>query len=190
MAKGKGGNLSQSSGPLLIGLLMVVVSLGVLIWQARWVRSAIAGPVPITAAELRQLDNPAKLDNPWVVYTFDNALDTKLGIAEQRGGVETPRTHYLLTQVQDRWLVTEVPHNFQGQQVTGYLDVWSAPLRKEALEKIGAAMPAQKPLLLPFQLDAEYGYRSQCWAMLGLCGFFFLGGLAMVGYGVKDLMAS
>lgn len=186
----KGGNLSGASGPLGIGLIMAAIALGVLIWQARWVRSAMAGPVPITAAELCQLDNPANLQNPWVVLTFNNALDTKLGIAEKRGGVESERSRYLLVQVQDRWLVTEVPHNFQGQQVTGYLDVWKTPLRREALEKIAAQMPAQKARLLPFQMDAEYGYRSQCWAMLGVCGFFVIGGLVMIGYGVQDIMRS
>lgn len=35
--------------------------------------------------------------------------------------------------------------------------------------------------LLPYQVDAEYSYRGQCWSVLGIGGFLMLGGFYFLG---------
>jgi hypothetical protein len=166
---------------LLFGLACLIGSIVLVLWNLRWVRSAMAGPVKISAAELAKLDDPAKLDNPWVTIPLDGKQETQLGISSKRGGSVTEKSRYLLVPVGERFLIAEVPANHSGNEATGYLDRWSAPLRKEAIGKIEGKFPQLKAQMLPYQFDAEYGYRSQCWAMLGIAGFGLVCGLFLTG---------
>lgn len=173
---------------LLLGILLGVAALGFLIYQWRWISSAMHGPVPITLDELRQLEDPSTLRNPWVSLTYEQAIDTKLGLVSKKGGQSTPKSAYLLIKVGDRWLITEVPPSHSGREVVGYLDTWSTPLRKKAIDQIKANFPGQQAALLPYQFDAEYSYRGQCYAMVGVIGFFLLVGIVLAGMGLVGLL--
>jgi len=107
----------------------------------------------------------------------------QLTLVSSKGGQKTPKSRYFLVQVQDAWLIAELPYNHTGSQVTGYLDIWSTPLRREAVSKIHANQPAEANQILPFQLDAEYGYRGQCIAMVGIAIFCIVGGLFVAASG-------
>ncbi|OAI54839.1 hypothetical protein AYO44_03190 [Planctomycetaceae bacterium SCGC AG-212-F19] len=169
----------QAIARLVFGVALLGTGLIMIFWNFRWLASAMQGPVPITIAELRQLTDPGQLPNPWVSFTFDQAIDTKLSLVASKGGKTTPKSHYFLVQVQDRWLIAELPYNHAGNQVVGYLDIWSTPLRREAVAKVHANQPAEASQILPFQLDAEYGYRGQCLAMVAVAVFCIVCGLVL-----------
>lgn len=166
---------------LIFGIACFIGAIVVVVWNLRWVRSAMAGPVKMSTAELAQLDDPAKLDNPWVTIPLAGAQETGLGISSKRGGSVTDKSRYLLVPVGDRWLITEVAARHSGSEATGYLDRWSAPLRKEAIGKIEGKFPQLKAKMLPYQFDGEYSYRGQCWAMLGIAGFGLVCGIFLTG---------
>jgi hypothetical protein len=174
--------------PMIFGLLCVAGSLILVLWNVRWVISAVTGPQPMTAAELRQVPDPPAMFNPWVTLSYDASVETNLAMATTKGGQKTQTARFILISLRDRWLIAEVPPDHRGNQVTGYLDVWSAPLRRESIQKIESQFPQMKDQLLPYQLDAVYGYRSQCIAMLILAGIFFVLGLWMFGYGAWGLL--
>jgi hypothetical protein len=166
---------------MVVGLFFVLASLGTLLWQLRWVKSAFAGPVPVTPAELRQLSDPDTMSNPWVSFAYDQSEDTGLGIVSTgllQTILGTGRSRYILIAIQDRWLIAEVHEGHAGNRVTGSLARWSTPLRQEMLADVHARFPAHR--MLPFQLDAHYAYRSECFALLCLVGFFFLAGVFLI----------
>jgi hypothetical protein len=166
---------------LVLGLVFVLGSLAVLLWQLSWVKSAYAGPVSITPAQLRQLSDPGTMANPWVSFVYDQSVNTGRGIVRTsllQTILGTGRSRYILIAIQDRWLIAEVPESHAGNRVTGCLEKWSTPLRREELEAIGARFPAHQ--MLPYQLDAHYAYRRECMAMLCLVAVFFLVGVFLI----------
>ncbi len=178
----------QAAARLTLGLIFVVASLGGLFWQLRWVRSAFAGPVAITPAELRELADPDTLANPWISLTYDRSVETRMSIVSTslwETILGTGRSRYLLIQIQDRWLIAEVPDDHAGNQLTGSLETWGTPLRRETLETIHARFPAHQTL--PFQVDARIPYRRECFAFLTLITVFFLTGVYLIRFGmVRD----
>jgi hypothetical protein len=177
---------NQALGRAGLGAVMAVVGLTLLVYNGKWFWSAWRGPTAITMEELRQLQDPAGLDNPWVYFTFGKSIDTNLGLVRTKSGQQTtPKSKFLLIQVKDRWLIAEVPHNFGGSQLTGYLDVWGTPLRRESIDRIKAEAPEQANLLLPYQLDGEYKYRVQCFSMAGIAGFLLMTGVVLTYNGLK-----
>ena len=95
------------------------------------------------------------------------------------------RSKYLLIRVGDGWLIADVPAGFTGNQVVGYLDRWWSPLSKEVIDHVKGRFPDRD--VLPYQLNAEYSYKGQCFAMLGIAAFIFLVGVAILGYALSDL---
>jgi hypothetical protein len=166
---------------LLLGLVFVLGSLGLLLWQLSWVRSALAGPVSVTPVELRQLTDPDTLSNPWVTLVYDRSVDTGIGVV-RTGLLNTilgeGRSRFVLIAIQDRWLIADVPENHFGNRVTGYLTKWSTPLRLEEVSKIRTQFPGHP--MLPFQLDAHYAYRRECVALICLVIVFFLAGVFLI----------
>ena len=86
----------RAKAQLAIGVLMVAIGATILFFNWRWTRSALAGPVPITLAELRRLDDPKSLANPWVSFTCDEVIETGLGISSTKSGQTTEKTRFLL----------------------------------------------------------------------------------------------
>jgi hypothetical protein len=176
----------QAVARFVVGLAFVLASIGTLLWQLRWVKSAFAGPVVVTPADLRPLADTHTLANPWVSLAYDRSEDTGMGIASMsllETILGTGRSRYLLIQIQDRWLIAEVPEDHAGKQATGCLEMWSTPLRLDALEAIHSRFPAHG--LLPFQLAAHTPYRRECYAMLGLVAIFFLAGIYLIHLSVR-----
>ena len=163
-------------GQLIFGAILVVASLVVLSLNLKWITSVFAGPVEIKIADLRNVEDPRSLPNQWVSFTFGNAVETGVALVGSRSS--TPKARYLLVQVQDRWLVAEVPPDHVGNEIIGYVEAWSAPLNRKVLEDIAAKFP-QHPQL-PIQVDAVYNQRVQGYSLLGVMGFFLIAGLALL----------
>lgn len=162
-----------------IALVIFLLGCGILLYQWRWIASAVAGPRRMTMAELRNVNDPAELANPWVELMATNAVETDLTYVEKSKFGSNTKSKFYFIQVEDRWLIAETPPDHQGGIFVGYLDVWGTPLRKQAVEAMRARVPAGGTLL-PFQFDGEYGYRSQCAAFVGLVLLFFFGGAAFM----------
>ena len=70
-----------------------------------------------------------------------------------KSGKTTQRSKYLLIRVGDRWLITDVPANFQGFEVVGYLDKVDPEAARRARERYAC--------LEHFGGDSEsYGYAT------------------------------
>jgi hypothetical protein len=166
---------------VFLGLFVFAVALGILFWNLQLIRNLLAGPQPITVAELRQLENLDRLDNPWVTVTVDRVKDTKL-FKETRNGQTVKRTEFLLLQVQDRWLLAAVPMNHRGgTTVTGSLTVWKASPFEDQLGEIRTQLgPAQKDLL-PFQMNVGTEYQTDGLLLILLVGLMGVGGLVATG---------
>lgn len=185
MAKSFNGRSKSPWIRLVIGIVIVLGAVGFVLYHGRWVRSAFQGPVPVTLASLQEVKDPKSLSNPWISLSFNEAIDTGLVMESTNSGTTTVRSKYLLIQVGDRWLITDVPAGFTGNQVIGYLDKWWSPLSNKVIDQIRGRFPGRD--ILPYQLNAEYSYKGQCLALLGIAGFIFLVGLAIAGFACSDL---
>lgn len=183
MARHSSQERKRAKIQLVIGIIGTLGIIGFLVYQMRWIRTAISGPVTMSMEELSKVEDPEKLDNPWVTLTFDDVKDTGLGYEKKGGSDSGPKSKFYLVAVSDRWLIAELPHDHSGNTATGHLEEWTNPLPKEAVGKIKSNFPQYADKILPYQFDAEYGYRSQCYSMLGVMGFFLLVtlGLAIAG---------
>lgn len=170
---------------LAIGAAIMLVAVGIVGYQNRWVRSAFRGPVPVTTADLRDLNNPDDLSNPWVTLTFDEAIDTGFVMENTKGGNTTQRSKYLLIRVGDRWLIADVPPDFSGKQVVGHLDRAWSPLGLKVVSHVKTRFGNRD--ILPYELNGTYDYRGQCFAFLGLVGALFLLGGYFVVLSAKNL---
>ena len=163
-------------GQLVFGIILVGVSIVVLVLNLKWIQTVFAGPVPIKLEDLRNVQSPSDLPNQWVSFTFETGMDTGVALVSNRS--KTPKAHYLLVQVKDRWMIVEVPPDHSGKQVVGYVEAWSAPLNKKVIADIGSKFPNHPQL--PIQVDAVYSQRGQCYAMLGIMAFFLLFGVGLI----------
>jgi hypothetical protein len=111
-------------------------------------------PRAVTAAELLEIKDVKKLSDEWVVYDAPRVVDTEVQIVSGRGRRQT-RTILVLAQVQDRWLIVQVPPDFSGNRLEGRLQEWDSPLYLESMGKVRAKFPQVANRLLPYQLNAE-----------------------------------
>jgi hypothetical protein len=156
---------------LVVGAIILLGAIGLLLHHARWIRSAFQGPVPITLATLEELKDPETLPNPWVSFAFDEAIDTGFVMESTKSGKTITRSKYLLIRVGNRWLLADVPADFTGHQVVGYLDQWWSPLSRKVIDQVQGRFPDRD--IIPYQLNAEYAYRKQCFSMLAIEVFMF-----------------
>jgi hypothetical protein len=179
-------NLGKGAkGGLIFGLIILIPGVGLLVYHNRWIRSVFQGPVPITLADLQKLDDPATLSNPWVSFTFDQAVDTGFVMQQTRSGDTRQRSKYLLIEVGKRWLLADVPADFAGNHAVGYLDKWWSPLSNKVIDQVKGRFRDRD--ILPYQFNAEYSYRSECYSLLGVSGFFIVAGVALCGYALAAM---
>jgi hypothetical protein len=173
--------MSLDSKPLsriVIALVMILCGAGVPALSYRWIYSVFSGPAAIELDAIAAIDDPAKLARRWVTFKSGEAVDTGLCVIEEKNGVERLESRYYLVKTGDRWLIAEVLPEFKpGQEVSGYLQRWYTPFETESIAQIKAQFPEYAAALLDFQLDAETSQRSECFAMLAVCAFFFAIGI-------------
>ncbi len=124
------------------------------------------------------------MPNPWVSFTFDHAIDTGIVMNATKAGAVVVRSRYLLILVGDRWLISDVPSGFAGNEIVGYLDTWSSPLSRKMIEQVKAKFPDRN--IFPYQLNAQYDYKGQCFSMMGIAAFIYLSGFAVIGFAISD----
>ena len=168
---------------LVLGSVLFVIGLALLIYNWKWISSAVHGPVQMSIREVGRIEDPSKLPNPWVSFVCVEAKETGVGLFEE--ATRKPVSRYLLvclTAMNRGWLVVKVPYEHKGNRLTGCLETWTVPLRTKSLVEIRSKFP-QVPLL-PYQMDAQYNYRGQCWALLGIIGFLMLAAVYLLVIGV------
>ncbi len=143
-------------------------------------KEAPPAPRTVTAAELAQVKDPAKLADAWVVYEAPKVLDTQVELVSGRFTKKT-KVRFALVQVQDRWLLAEVPPNFAGTRLEGRLTKWNTPFYDNVVSKARTGFPNECRRLLPVQLDCEFdratdGQRNDRTFTIGVgvVGFFIL----------------
>jgi hypothetical protein len=136
----------------------------------------------VTAADLLRIDNPESLPD-WISYSPTKTLDT--GIEYVKTVSRQTTSKFLLLQVGDHWLLTQVPGHFKGSRVEGKL---GRPDRV-ALPKVLAAFPDKAARLLPYQLEAKIdiaGTQRRSFGYAVAVGVF---GLLMFSTGVRGFFA-
>lgn len=171
---------------MLVGLLVFIAAVCILptsfglIYNADWIRKAHNGPQSITLRELRQLKNPDKLATPLVQFTYEEAVDTDVGLGRRRFGEQSMTTRFVFIRVEDRFLLAQIPVNHQDKTVEGEVAVWTSDKQRDAIAKATANRPEEKRLMLPFVFDAHTSYRSQCFSMVLFCAVVILIGVALL----------
>jgi hypothetical protein len=176
----------RARAQLILGVVFLMIGLALPIWQWRWIESALAGPVPMSLAEIGRLDDPANLANPWISFRLNQVIDTgiqKVDAAKLDTLLGRNKLKYLLIRLPNAWLIAEVPMDFTGNDIVGYLDQWHTPFSRDSLEKIQGAFPNLD--FMPFQLDARYSYREQAYSLLVLAGLSSLAGLLVIVLGMR-----
>ena len=173
-------NKSQRKKHPVLGSILLVVGLAIPLYNWKWV----------FAAQIGEIENPEKLPSAWVSFAADKPLDTGLGLLEE--GTRKPVSRYVLVPLRAwnipgrlNWLVVEAPVKQKDGRLTGCLMTWSTPLRKKALDRIRLKFPHDT--LMPFQMDATYDFRGQCWAMLAMAGIVVVIGLWILLLGFAPL---
>jgi hypothetical protein len=136
----------------------------------------------VTAADLLRIDKPESLPD-WISYNPPKAIDTGVAYVKMRSRKTVSK--FLLLQVGDRWLVTEVPEHFKEVRVEGKL----GPFDEVALKKVVTAYPNEAGRFLPFQLEAKLdiaGTQRRSYGYAGAVGVF---GLLMFFTGVRGFFA-
>jgi hypothetical protein len=171
-------------GSLLLGGLLLLAAAAIFL---RGREQSDRGPRKVKADELRRLQDPESLPDPWVAYTAPKTFDPMIRI--QRGRKRRSLVKYIVLQVEDRWLLACIPPDFVGSRVEGRLTVWSGPHYNLLAQRVHSASPAVANRLLPYHLDAEYDYgintrlMTVFAAFLGVIGAAFAWGGLMIACG-------
>ncbi len=102
---------------------------------------------------------PENMEDSWVSYSFRNSIPTGVQRVTYRKGVRRVVGYFLLVQVGDRWVLACAERRFEGSRLVGQVQPWNAEF-SEAMTKVAKAYPAQSKRLLPYVIDAEYGFGS------------------------------
>jgi hypothetical protein len=174
----------QAWARLWVGLGLVLLSVVILVLNLTWIRNTFAGPQTITEEALHTMESPSRLANNWVTYTPPRVRETGVIQETTRRGTVVKTTRFVLLEVKDRYLLTELPEKASATRVSGNLTVWKGGLVYNRLEDIKSRLGPDANRLLPFHLDADYGNVGEMWAMFGILAFFGLMGawLAVAGY--------
>ena len=92
---------------------------------------------------------------------------------------------YLFVPVLDHWLIADVPTEFDADKAVGFIDVWSTPLKKDAISALEERFPDKK--LLPFQFDAHFSYKGEFWSFIATVTAFVFGGIYMTVIGLRAM---
>jgi hypothetical protein len=148
------------------GLLTILLGgfLGLVAWALyeSGQEAPLTQPRSVTADELLNVRDVKDLPGP-ISYTFSNSIDTGMELVRTRIGSKdgTPKGRFLLVQVKDRWLITEVEPEFSGNKVVGELQKWSSPLSLDIIKKIEAKYPGRVAKMLPYQLYAVHVLKEK-----------------------------
>ena len=137
------------------------------------------GPRVVKADELRKLQDPSSLPDPWVSYTAPKVIDTNIVV--RLGRKRNSAVRYLLLKVEDRWLLARVQPRHTGNKVEGSLTVLSGPNFDRVSKEVYMLAPAKASKLLPYHLDGQYDYGVNGRTMMIVAGFVALFG-AMIGW--------
>jgi hypothetical protein len=148
--------------------------------QWKYHLDVVRGPVPITEAQLAQLESPSSLPGQYVTLTVSELHDSEVRLTKTKYGNTTVIRHYVVVRVGDRWLVASVPPDFRGNRLTGYLERWTKGNDVGALDQVHQKLtPENRERVMPFQLNAGDDHVGKCWAFLGVFGVLGVLGLGM-----------
>lgn len=168
---------------------MFLLALGWFFWAQSEEKSA---PLEVTAAELIDLPNRGPMPDPWLSYTFSKYCETGVRMDLRSVGNQYAYSRFILVQVQDRWLVAQVPPDFRGNKLVGTVErlgsyegrSYESHLDKQIVIKILASNRDKADRLLPYQVDAVRPYLSKIRGGYTMAAGIVLGGLIVGGLGL------
>jgi hypothetical protein len=164
------------------GVTLILVAVGVVAFNYRWLRNVVNGPVQVTQAQLSQAARPDDLPSQWVSFVAGGARDSGLTAKRRR----EQKVKFLVVPVEGRFLIARVPGDFKGMTYTGYLEVWNSGQNADAVRVIGEVVPGNaRDRLLPFHLEGCNDQRAGCCWVLGGTGFLLLLGLFLTAEGIR-----
>ena len=89
--------------------------------------------------------------------------------------------NYLLLQVADRLLFSDVAVEHEGRSFTGFLEAIPIDEKNGVLEEILSRSPQLRDRMLPFKLNCWYGFKANGYVLAVLLGILTLGGLWLLG---------
>jgi hypothetical protein len=155
------------------------------------------GPREVTADELRNLTDLNALPDPWISYSFPKASETAVRLEKVSLGNHQAYSRFILVQVQDRWLVAQVPSAFTGNKLVGKVErlgswdgrTYEKNLDSKIITQVMASNPDKVDRILPFQVNTVTPYQSKTRSGYLLAGVIALGGLLLGGMGLTIIRA-
>lgn len=160
---------------LILAVCLLLPAVLALSLSLRWVYNVFNGPFPMTAEELRKVDDVKGLWKHYVKVRADKpAIDTGQREGTTKAGLTTK---FLLLPVGHRLLLLKMPIAHEGTEYVGYLTPLTGATATDLINQLEAKQHGLKDLVLPYELDGVYTYKSQFWAMMGIMAVPALGGL-------------
>ncbi|HEX2623178.1 MAG TPA: DUF6709 family protein [Phototrophicaceae bacterium] len=159
----------SSQRRLVIAVIATVVLLEVFAVNARYFYNLVAGPFPLTAAEVTAIDNPDQPPRYRVTLQGDQSYDTGF---EYLASSDGPLVFsYAALRFGDRLLLVQLNGRTRDnipRRLTGELMQVPGAVRVQVLEQIFAADPSQREVFLPYMLYARDFTRNGYFGLIGL----------------------
>lgn len=160
---------------LIVAVLLLLPAVLALSLSRRWVYNVFNGPFPMTVAELRKVDDAKGL---WKHYVKAQAEKPAIDTGQREGTTKAGlTTKFLLLPVGHRWLLLKMPLAHEGTEYVGYLTPVTGASENDLINQLEARQHGLKDLVLPYELDGVYTYKTQFWAMMGLMAVPAVAGL-------------
>jgi hypothetical protein len=150
---------------LLTNLALLALVLGIAFFNRRYLMSFARGPVPVSAAQVAELTDPAQLDNAFVSLDVAKVLPTGYQVVNTRHGRQVSvKADFQLAPLDHRVLIVKAKPGNVGTHFKGGF----VPVPDGVLSGIRQMIPADaRVVLLPFMLDTV-DYGDDGWWMLSL----------------------
>jgi hypothetical protein len=144
-------------------------------------RHLLREPIAIDPAQLCAAESLDQLPTPFVTLPVPRFLDTGVRLQRQTYAVKTIECDYVVIPVADKWLIAEVPTDFEGKELTGYLAPWTSGLEAEALAAVrGKIAPESLNELLPYQFEAGHDLQAASRLLVTASAVLIIIGLVLV----------
>jgi hypothetical protein len=155
------------------------------------------GPREVTAEELRNLRDFGSLPDPWISYSFPKSSETAVRLETVSLAKHQSYSRFILVQVQDAWLVAQVPPGFTGNKLVGKVErlgswdgrTYEKDLDSKIITQIASSNPDKASRILPYQVNTVIPYQSKTRSGYLLAGAIGLGGLFLGGMGLTIIRA-
>jgi hypothetical protein len=153
-AENQSDNVQLLAAGVVVALLGLVFVIASIVRYQRVSAEVARGPRKITEAQLLELGDKATPPSGYMVFETSEVTQTNLVVKHGKSKSAPTTSRYILVKVGNRWAVANVPNDFTGKRLVGYvsrLDEGS-DLARLARNEVANKSPRQTLAPLFFQV--------------------------------------